>query len=159
MAYFEMSRLALKWALTKPPTSRYPFEPRRALAGSRGRLVFTRDNCVYCTVCAKKCPTGALTVNRAQKKWAIDRLLCITCGYCVEACPKKSLELGTDHATPTVTPPRRADGDQRLGVLLRKSLRRMSSRRLEGFVVGRVPTRGGPSVGPYDFATAPTIVR
>ena len=26
MAYFEMSRLALKWALTKPPTSRYPFE-------------------------------------------------------------------------------------------------------------------------------------
>ena len=58
MAYFEMSRLALKWALTKPPTSGYPFEPRRALAGSRGRLVFTKDNCVYCTVCAKKCPTG-----------------------------------------------------------------------------------------------------
>ena len=84
MAYFEMSRLALKWALTKPPTSRYPFEPRRALAGSRGRLIFTKDNCVYCTVCAKKCPTGALVVNRAQKKWAIDRLLCITCGYCVE---------------------------------------------------------------------------
>ena len=56
MAYFEMSRLALKWALTKPPTSRYPFEPRRALAGSRGRLIFTKDNCVYCTVCAKKCP-------------------------------------------------------------------------------------------------------
>src|ERR1035441_6575183 len=103
MAYFEMSRLALKWALTKPPTSRYPFEPRRALAGSRGRLIFTKDNCVYCTVCAKKCPTGALVVNRAQKKWAIDRLLCITCGYCVEACPKKYLALGTDHATPTVT--------------------------------------------------------
>ena len=67
MAYFEMSRLALKWALTKPPTSRYPFEPRKALAGSRGRLIFTKDNCVYCTVCAKKCPTGALLVNRADK--------------------------------------------------------------------------------------------
>ena len=63
MAYFEMSRLALKWALTKPPTSRYPFEPRRALTGSRGRLIFTKDNCVYCTVCAKKCPTGALLVT------------------------------------------------------------------------------------------------
>ena len=103
MAYFEMSRLALKWALTKPPTSGYPFEPRRALAGSRGHLIFTKDNCVYCTVCAKKCPTGALVVNRAQKKWAIDRLLCVTCGYCVEICPKRSLALGTDHATPTVT--------------------------------------------------------
>ncbi len=103
MAYFEMTRLALKWALTTPPTTRYPFEPRQALPLSRGRLTFTRDNCVYCTVCAKKCPTGALTVNRVQKKWGIDRLRCITCGYCVEACPKKSLELGTDHGKPTVT--------------------------------------------------------
>ena len=46
----------------QPPTSRYPFEPRLAIAGSRGELVFTKESCVYCTVCAKKCPTGALTV-------------------------------------------------------------------------------------------------
>ncbi|MEI6392737.1 MAG: 4Fe-4S dicluster domain-containing protein [Verrucomicrobiota bacterium] len=103
MAYFEMSRLALKWVLTKPVTSRYPFEPRQAIAGSRGQLVFTKNTCVYCTVCAKKCPTGALTVNRPQKQWTIDRLLCITCGYCVEACPKQSLELTTPHGIPTVT--------------------------------------------------------
>ena len=103
MAYFTMTSLALKWALSRPVTSRYPFEPRRALPGSRGTLVFAKDTCVYCTVCAKKCPTGALAVNRAQKKWTIDRLLCITCGYCVEACPKKSLSLGTAHGVPTVT--------------------------------------------------------
>ena len=103
MPYFEMSRLALKWALRKPPTSRYPFEPRRALPGSRGQLIFTKDNCVYCTVCAKKCPTGALAVHRAQKKWIIDRLRCISCGYCVEACPKNSLALSTDHGNPVVT--------------------------------------------------------
>jgi formate hydrogenlyase subunit 6/NADH:ubiquinone oxidoreductase subunit I len=42
-------------------------------------------------------------VNRAQKKWAIDRLRCITCGYCVEICPKKSLELVTGHGSPAVT--------------------------------------------------------
>lgn len=103
MAYFEMSKLALKWALTKPPTSKYPFEPRQFVPGSRGRLIFTKDNCVYCTVCAKKCPTGALTVNRAQKKWIIDRLRCICCGYCVEVCPKDSLNLETDHSKPSVT--------------------------------------------------------
>jgi ech hydrogenase subunit F len=103
MAYFEMSSLALKWLLSKPATTRYPFEPRHVLEGSRGTLVFTRETCVYCTVCAKKCPTGALGVNRAQKKWTIDRLLCITCGYCVEACPKKSLVLDTPHAVPAVT--------------------------------------------------------
>jgi ech hydrogenase subunit F len=103
MPYFEMSRLALKWALSKPATTRYPFEPRRALDDSRGRLIFTKDNCVYCTFCAKRCPTDALVVNRAEKKWAIDRLRCITCGYCVEVCPKKSLKLNAIHGVPTVT--------------------------------------------------------
>ena len=103
MAYFEMARLALKWALTKPPTSRYPFEPRKAVAGSRGQLVFTKDNCVYCNVCAKKCPTGALLVDRATRKWAVERLRCIACGYCVEVCPKKSLAMSTSHGNPAVT--------------------------------------------------------
>jgi formate hydrogenlyase subunit 6/NADH:ubiquinone oxidoreductase subunit I len=98
-----MSKLALKWALTKPPTTRYPFEPRQPIAGSRGQIVFTKDNCVYCNICAKKCPTGALMVNRAQKKWVIDRLRCINCGYCVEACPKKSLTMVEGHGSPAVT--------------------------------------------------------
>ena len=103
MAFFEMTKLALKWAMTKPPTTGYPFTPRKPLAGSRGRLVFTKDNCVYCNVCAKKCPTGALVVDRKQKKWIIDRLRCITCSYCVEVCPKDSLAMTSDHGTPTVT--------------------------------------------------------
>ena len=102
MAYFDMCRLALKWALKKPPTSRYPFEPRRVISGSRGRLIFTKENCVYCTVCAKKCPTGALAVDRAQKRFVIDRLRCISCGYCVEICPKDSLHLSTDHPAATL---------------------------------------------------------
>jgi formate hydrogenlyase subunit 6/NADH:ubiquinone oxidoreductase subunit I len=42
-------------------------------------------------------------VNRAQKKWAIDRLRCISCGCCVEVCPKGALSLSTNHGIPTVT--------------------------------------------------------
>jgi len=103
MAYLEMTKLALKWALSKPATTQYPFEPRRVIPQSRGRLAFTKANCVYCTVCAKKCPTAALVVNRARKKWGIDRLRCISCGYCVEACPKQALQLSTDHESPTIT--------------------------------------------------------
>ena len=103
MPYFEMSSLALRWAFRKPPTSRYPFEPRREIQGSRGRLSFSKETCVYCTVCAKKCPTGAIVVTRATKKWGIDRLLCITCGYCVEACPKKSLAFLPAHGVPAIT--------------------------------------------------------
>ena len=103
MPYFEMSFLALKWALRKPPTTQYPFEARKAIAGSRGQLIFTQDNCVYCTVCAKRCPTGALKVDRAQKKFVLDRLRCISCGCCVEICPKNSLALSTDHGSPTTS--------------------------------------------------------
>ena len=103
MAYLEMIQLALKWSVSKPATSQYPFTPRTALAKSRGRLEFTKDNCIYCNVCAKKCPTDALVVNRKEKQWIIDRLRCITCGCCVEACPKKSLVMVTGHQGPAVT--------------------------------------------------------
>jgi ech hydrogenase subunit F len=81
MSYFRMAKLALKWAVRQPATHRYPFVPRQVIALSRGTLVFARDKCVCCTVCRKKCPTGAIGVNRTQKKWAIDRLRCISCGY------------------------------------------------------------------------------
>lgn len=103
MAYFTMSLLALKWAFRPPFTCHYPYEPRPLLPGSRGRLQFTKESCVYCTVCAKRCPTGALAVHRPEKRWSIDRLQCITCGYCVEVCPKKSLALVSPHAQTTVT--------------------------------------------------------
>jgi formate hydrogenlyase subunit 6/NADH:ubiquinone oxidoreductase subunit I len=103
MSYFEMTGMALKWALRKPFTCQYPFAPRDLVPGTRGGLTFNAGSCVYCTVCAKKCPTGALVVNRAQKKWGIDRLLCISCGYCVEVCPKKSLAFEANHAAPTIT--------------------------------------------------------
>ena len=36
MGYFEMSKLALKWALTKPPTTRIPSNRAIRMAGSRG---------------------------------------------------------------------------------------------------------------------------
>ncbi len=103
MSYFRMAKLALKWAVSKPATYPYPFVPRQVIARSRGTLVFAKDKCVCCTVCRKKCPTGAIGVNRSQKKWAIDRLRCISCGYCVEVCPKGALSLSTNHGIPTVT--------------------------------------------------------
>jgi len=103
MSYFSMSKLALKWVFTTPATTSYPFEPRIEIDGSRGWLVFTDDDCVYCNVCAKKCPTGALQVIRAEKTVTLDRLSCITCGCCVEVCPKDSLKLSSGHGTPQVT--------------------------------------------------------
>jgi formate hydrogenlyase subunit 6/NADH:ubiquinone oxidoreductase subunit I len=60
------------------------------------------DTCIYCGICAKKCPQDALTVSRAKKNaqtgeqegenlWSVNAESCILCGICIEACPKKSL--------------------------------------------------------------------
>jgi len=103
MSLFSMTGLVMKWLLRKPYTSRYPFEPRQPIAGSRGALAVNLTDCTYCTLCAKRCPTQAIEVNRAEKHWTIDRLRCITCNCCIENCPKKCLSMLTDHAVPTVT--------------------------------------------------------
>ena len=54
------------------------------------------DTCVFCGLCAKNCPQGALSVDRASKSWKLDETLCVSCGLCVEKCPKKCLEMGAD---------------------------------------------------------------
>ena len=58
-----------------------------------GKPVQVPSKCVYCTICAKKCPAGALTVDRAAKTWTLDEDLCVGCGTCAEACPKKAIVL------------------------------------------------------------------
>lgn len=52
------------------------------------------NTCVFCGLCAKKCPTSAITVDRAAKSWSINREGCVLCGSCITACPKKSLSEG-----------------------------------------------------------------
>ncbi len=49
------------------------------------------DACVYCTLCAKQCPEGAITVDRANKTWEVDEEKCVKCGICIDKCPKKCL--------------------------------------------------------------------
>jgi formate hydrogenlyase subunit 6/NADH:ubiquinone oxidoreductase subunit I len=100
MPFLKMSKLVSKWLFSKPATQQYPVEPRIPIAGSRGKLVLDKDTCVYCTACQKKCPTGAIVVDRPNKTLSIERLRCISCGYCVEICPKDSLNLTTDHGNP-----------------------------------------------------------
>ena len=56
-----------------------------------GKPVQDPAKCVYCTICARKCPAGALTVDRAAKTWTLDEDVCVGCGTCAAACPKNAI--------------------------------------------------------------------
>ena len=43
------------------------------------------DKCTGCTLCSRKCPTGAITGERKERH-VIDQEKCIKCGRCEEAC-------------------------------------------------------------------------
>ena len=51
------------------------------------------NKCVYCTLCAKKCPSEALTVDRKEKTWVLDEDKCVGCGTCRDVCPKDAIVL------------------------------------------------------------------
>lgn len=58
-----------------------------------GKPVQDPEKCVYCTLCAKKCPQEALKVDRAAKTWECNYDACVGCGTCAEVCPKKAIVL------------------------------------------------------------------
>ena len=74
------------------PAKAAPAAAGAAKSGS-GKLECDLETCVYCTLCAKQCPVGAITVDRAEKVWKVDKDACTQCGVCVEKCPKKCLSL------------------------------------------------------------------
>jgi len=56
------------------------------------RVVLDTDRCDASGVCAKVCPTPALTLMPSGEL-NFSALDCISCGYCVESCPQQALSL------------------------------------------------------------------
>jgi formate hydrogenlyase subunit 6/NADH:ubiquinone oxidoreductase subunit I len=100
MAFIPMSKVILKNLFSKPATNMYPIVKTESFERTRGKVENDLEVCVYCGLCQKKCPTGAIAVERTEKAWTIDPLRCITCSYCVESCPKKCLKMDTHYTPP-----------------------------------------------------------
>ena len=56
-----------------------------------GKPVNDPSKCIYCTLCAKKCPQEAITVDRKAKTWELNADDCVCCGSCQAACPKDAI--------------------------------------------------------------------
>jgi len=56
-------------------------------------ITYTIDEtCIGCTVCAQKCPTGAISITPYQRHM-IDQTQCTKCGTCQQVCPTESVNL------------------------------------------------------------------
>ncbi len=100
MSWLSITALVTRSALHKPATRLYPVERREPYARTRGHIEFRINNCNFCTICATKCPTHAIVVNKKTKTWAIDHRLCILCGLCVEGCRAGCISLSNQPHPP-----------------------------------------------------------
>ena len=69
--------------------------PKKAqpAGGAPQKPAMNPEACVYCTLCAKKCPQGAIEVDRGGRIWKLDAPKCVSCGLCASSCPKKAIEM------------------------------------------------------------------
>ncbi len=114
MQQLKFIKTIMKSLAGKPATGMYPVKKREFYGNTRGRIGINIENCVYCGICSKKCPTGAIKVGRPEKVWEIDRLKCIVCNYCVESCPQKCLATGNQYSSPTTIKEREVFKDARI---------------------------------------------
>ena len=91
---------ALKNLFSKPATVNYPYEPRIFPERTRGHVENDMNACILCGVCQMRCPTKAITVDKAAQTWAIRPFSCIQCRCCVDNCPKKSLSMEQAYQEP-----------------------------------------------------------
>ncbi len=91
--YFEPGTEKVEETFEIPAPAKKPEGAAPAAASADANIPVKGDGCVYCGLCAKKCPVEAITVDRAAKSWAVDADACVGCGTCLESCPKKCLTM------------------------------------------------------------------
>lgn len=91
MAIVSFNKTVLHNLFSKPKTRKAEKEYPE---GTRGHVENNMDLCILCGLCSIKCPTHAITVDKAEKTWSIRPMSCIQCRCCVDNCPKKSLSMG-----------------------------------------------------------------
>lgn len=103
MSVFKIGKVVLRSMFKKPATLMYPVIQREWQDRTRGSIDIDEGMCILCGICAKKCPTNAITVSREQRTWVIERMQCVQCGSCVEVCPKKCLIMNPEYTESSAT--------------------------------------------------------
>ncbi len=99
---FSMAPSLMRNFFSKKATRRYPQVARPPFADARGELTNDAALCTFCGVCAAKCPSQCIRVDKKSVSWQYDPFACIYCGICVENCKAKSLRMYPHYRPPTV---------------------------------------------------------
>ncbi len=96
--HIEALGVGIKYLFQPRATLMYPEVVQELGPNYRGMLKFYDDRCISCTLCARICPSGAIKMYKAEKKWpGITYQRCIFCGFCVDICPVNALEMSSVH--------------------------------------------------------------
>jgi formate hydrogenlyase subunit 6/NADH:ubiquinone oxidoreductase subunit I len=101
MSILSMTKILFKNLFHGPYTTLYPVKPKENFERTRGHIGITIDDCIFCGMCERRCPTGAIKVDKSNTSWSIGRNQCIQCNYCSEVCPKKCLSMENQYSSPS----------------------------------------------------------
>lgn len=99
---FKLGKMTLRSLFKKPETVLYPVETRPQPNDLKGHIEIDISKCILCQICEKRCPTGAITVDKENKTWTINRFDCIQCRTCIRDCPHGCLTMLPDYQKPGV---------------------------------------------------------
>lgn len=100
MSYLAFAREMLGNLFKPPATVEYPLKPKTFPEINRGKVVNSIDDCIFCGMCMRICPSAAITVDRGTRTWSINRFACVQCKACVDHCPKKCLGMDVQYTEP-----------------------------------------------------------
>jgi formate hydrogenlyase subunit 6/NADH:ubiquinone oxidoreductase subunit I len=101
VAFNVIGKTVMKSLFGKPATAMYPVIKNDFYPLTRGSIEIDPANCIFCNLCAKRCPTEAIEVDRAGRTWTINRMRCLVCNFCVDICPKNCLRTERQYTAPT----------------------------------------------------------
>jgi ech hydrogenase subunit F len=96
MSFFPIGKTLIHSLFSKPPTVKLSKLNEHYQERTRGHVVNEIEQCIYCGICSRKCPTNAIVVDRGARTWSINRFDCIQCRSCVDNCPKKCLTMANE---------------------------------------------------------------
>jgi formate hydrogenlyase subunit 6/NADH:ubiquinone oxidoreductase subunit I len=71
----------------------YPNEVSKPLLfkRSKGFISVNTYKCSLCSICAKECPSGAISIDYNNLALKVDYAKCMSCGSCTRMCPEEAI--------------------------------------------------------------------